>query len=307
MITRFFSTSKPIHFVIVILLTFAVFMFARIKNIEDGLNFVLFLKQVGLYAVVLTSIFVLSFLVSKNNLTKRNGYKILLFSLFIVILPITVQIDNVLISNLFVLLAIRRIISLRSNKRVKKKLFDAAFWIGIASLFYFWAILFFSLVIAALIFYSITNFKNWIIPFIGLLTVVIIITSYSIIENNNFNEIFNYLDITSFDYTTYNVLNLIIGITIIASLGLWTLFFYIRNLKGKIKRQRPSHILIIVAILISVIIILIVPNKNGSEFIFMFAPLSIIMANYIESIKEQWFAEVFVWILILTPVSYLML
>ena len=161
--------------------------------------------------------------------------------------------------------------------------------------------------VAALIFYSITNFKNWIIPFIGLLTVVIIITSYSIIENNNFNEIFNYFDITSFDFTTYNVLNLIIGITIIASLGLWTLFFYIRNLKGKIKRQRPSHILIIVAILISVIIILIVPNKNGSEFIFMFAPLSIIMANYIESIKEQWFAEVFVWILILTPVSYLML
>ncbi len=307
MITRFFSTSKPIHFVIVILITFTVFLVTRISNLEDSLNFMLILKQLVIYAVVLTSIFVLDFLVSKNNLTKRNSYKILLFSLFIVVLPITVQIDNILISNLFILLAIRRIISLRSNKKIKKKLFDAAFWIGIASLFYFWAILFFILVFAALFFYTITNFKNWIIPFIGLLTVIIIITSYSIIENNNYSEIFNYLDATSFDFTSYNVLNLIIGVTILASLALWTLFFYIKNLKGKIKRQRPSHILIIVAILISLVIILIGSNKNGSEFIFMFAPLSIIMANYIESIKEQWFAEFFVWILILTPVSYLML
>jgi len=307
MITRFFSTSKPIHFVIVILFTFAVFMIVRISNLEDSLSFVLILKQLGFYTVVLISIFVLDFLVSKNNLTKKNGYKILLFSLFIAILPITVQIDNILISNLFVLLALQRIISLRSNKRVKKKLFDAAFWIAIASLFYFWAILFFILIIAALFFYSITNFKNWIIPFFGLLTVVIIISSYSIIESNNFSKIFNYIETTGSDFTTYNVLNLIIGITILVSLGLWSLFSHIGNLKGKIKRQRPSHVLIITAILISVVIILIVPDKNGSEFIFMFAPLSIIMANYIESIKEKWFAEVFVWILILTPISYLTL
>lgn len=307
MITRFFNTSKPIHFVIVILFTFAVFMVVRINNLQDDLSFVLILKQLGFYAVVLISIFVLDFLVSKNNLTKRNGFKILLFGLFIAILPITIQIDNVLISNLFILLALRRIISLRSNKRVKKKLFDAAFWIAIASLFYFWAILFFILIIAALFFYSITNFKNWIIPFVGLLTVVIIMSSYSIIESNNFSKIFNYIETTGSDFTTYNILNLIIGITILMSLGLWSLFFYIGNLKGKIKRQRPSHILIITAILISVVIILIVPDKNGSEFIFMFAPLSIIMTNYIESIKEQWFAEVFVWILILTPISYLAL
>jgi hypothetical protein len=53
--------------------------------------------------------------------------------------------------------------------------------------------------------------------------------------------------------------------------------------------------------------ILVAPNKNGSEFIFMFAPLAVIMTNYIESIKEEWFAELFIWILILTPFSYLAL
>lgn len=307
MITRFFSTSKPIHFVIIIILTFVVFMVTRINSFVGELSFLSLLKQFGFYAVVLTSIFALDFLVNKNNLTKKNSYKTLLFSLFIVILPETLQIDNLLISNLFILLAIRRIISLRSNINIKKKLFDAAFWIGIATLFYFWSILFFILIIAALIFYSISNFKNWIIPFIGLLTIVILLTSYSIILNNEFVVFSNYLDTISFDFTTYNVLNLIIGITVLVSLGLWALLFYTRNLKNKIRIQRPSHILIIVLFLISIVIILIAPNKNSSEFIFLFAPLSIIMANYIESIKENWFSEIFIWILILTPLSYLAL
>jgi len=307
MISRFFSTSKPIHYVIVILLTLIVFMITRIHNFDGSLNLILVLKQTVFFSVVVISFFVLDFLVSKNSLTKRNSYKILFFGLFICILPITVQIDNVLISNLFVLLSMRRIISLRSNLRVKKKLFDAAFWIGIATLFYFWAILFFILVIAALIFYSINQVKNWIIPFIGLLTVVIIISGYIIIENNSFNDLYTYFEVTSFDFTKYNTLDLIVGITILISFELWTLWFYIRNLKIKIKRQRPSHILVIIGLIISVVIIVIVPNKNGSEFIFMFAPLSIIMANYIESLKEQWFAELFIWILILTPLSCLAL
>lgn len=307
MIARFFSTSKPIHLVIVILLTLTLFLAGRISNYENMISVGFILKQLIIYLIILTSIIVLNFLVSKNDLTKKNSYKILLFSLFLIILPITFQINNVLISNLFILLALRRIISLRSNIKVKKKLFDAAFWIGIASLFYFWAILFFPLIIAALFFYSIGQIKNWIVPFIGLLTVILITISYSILITNHFSEPSNYFDTIGFDFTTYNSNHLIIGITILTSLGIWSLFFYIKNLKEKIKKYRSSHILIIVALLISVAIVLIVPNKNGSEFIFMFAPLSIVMANYVESIKEQWFTEFFVWILILTPVSYLML
>jgi hypothetical protein len=304
MITRFFSTSKPIHFVIIILTTLITLLFTRISNYKGSLNLIFVLEQLGLFIVVLISFFILDFLVSKNNLTKKSSYKILMFGLLLVLLPITFQINNVLISNVFILFALRRIISLRTNLNVKKKLFDAAFWIGIASLFYFWSILFFTLIIAALIVYSLASVKNWIIPLIGLSTVAAITISYLIMMPVQI-ELSNYLDVVSFDFTKYNRLNLIIGITILMSLGIWTLFFYMKNLKDKIKRQRRSHVLIIVSVLIGMIIILIAPNKNGSEFIFLFAPLSVIMANYLESLKKHWFAELFIWILILTPIFFL--
>jgi hypothetical protein len=37
----------------------------------------------------------------------------------------------------------------------------------------------------------------------------------------------------------------------------------------------------------------------------MFAPLAIITTNYIESIKETWFAEVFVWLIVITAIAQL--
>ena len=305
MITRFFSTSKPIHLVLVSFFVFGLFLVIRFGYYSEGIDSTQILKELVLYSVTILSIFVLSFFVNKNNLTKQNSFKILFFSLFLACIPETIQHGNIIISNVFILFAIRRIISLRSNLSIKKKLFDAAFWIVLASLFYFWAILFLILVFAALIFYSIGQINNWIIPFTGILTVVLIVVCYYILTENSFGDINRYVDGLSFDFSNYNKLSLIISITIILSLGLWALFFYIRKLQDKTRAYRPSFILILIALIIGSTIVILAPNKNGSEFIFLFGPLAIIMTNYIESIKETWFAEVFVWLLIITPIAQL--
>ena len=305
MITRFFSTSKPIHLVLVSFFVFGLFLVIRFGYYSEGIDSTQILKELVLYSVTILSIFVLSFFVNKNNLTKQNSFKILFFSLFLACIPETIQHGNIIISNVFILFAIRRIISLRSNLSIKKKLFDAAFWIVLASLFYFWSILFLILVFAALIFYSIGQINNWIIPFTGILTVVLIVVCYYILTENSFGDINRYVDGLSFDFSNYNKLSLIISITIILSLGLWALFFYIRKLQDKTRAYRPSFILILIALIIGSTIVILAPNKNGSEFIFLFGPLAIIMTNYIESIKETWFAEVFVWLLIITPIAQL--
>ena len=274
MITRFFSTSKPIHLVIVSFLILVLFIVYRFGYYAQGINPSQILKEIVLYSATLLSIFVLSFFVNKNNLTKRNSFKILLFSLFLACIPQTIQHGNIIIANVFILFGIRRIISLRSNLYVKRKLFDAAFWIALASLFYFWSILFFILVFAGLIFYSI-------------------------------GDIFTYIDSLSFDFSKYNKPSLILSITIILSLGTWAMFFYIKKLQDKSRAYRPSFIMIFITLIIGTTIMVLAPNKNGSEFLFIFAPLAIIITNYIESIKETWFAEVFVWLLIITPIGHL--
>mgnify|MGYP000577890888 CR=1 FL=1 len=72
------------------------------------------------------------------------------------------------------------------------------------------------------------------------------------------------------------------------------------------KAQRNLSFLI-AAIAIAILIAVIAPVKNGSEFLFLFAPFSIIMANYIEVISERWFKEVFIVLLLITPIIGLLL
>lgn len=301
MITRFFSTSKPIHLVLISFFVLGLFIAVRLNYYYEGVSVLEIIKEISLYGITLLSIFVFSFFVNKNNLTKKNSFKILFFSLFIACIPEVIKHGNIIISNVFILFALRRIISLRSNLHIKKKLFDAAFWIALASLFYFWSILFLALVFAALILYSIGQLNNWIIPFVGILTIAFIVSGFYVLTENSFGDIFLYLDNTSFDFTTYNKFDFIISISIILSLGLWTLFFFIKKLQDKSRALRPSFILVLLALIIGAVIVVVAPNKNGSEFVFMFAPLAIIMTNYIESLKENWFAEVFIWILLITP------
>lgn len=284
-----------------------VFLIAKTYAIKEAFTAVLFFKETGLFLVCLLSLFVLDFFVSKNNLTKKNSYKILMFGLCIMVLPESLLNSKILIANLFVLLALRRIVSLRTQKEIKKKLFDAAFWISIASLLYFWSALFFILVFAALILYTILDVKNWIIPFTGLLSVLMIAASYMIVMNLDFENYWNGLINYSFDFTPLNSKRIIIASTLLFSYGTWASFYFLKNLKNKSKTSRPSAILVIISSLIALVIIAIAPNKNGSEFLFLFAPLAIILANYLETIDEKWFREGLIYGLILVPIITLML
>ena len=307
MISSFFSKAKPIHLVIVCSILFIVFVTAKFYNINQPLSISLFLKETGLLLVCMSTVFVLDFLASRNNLTKKNSYKILIFSLFVALLPETILNSKVLIANFFILLALRRIVSLRSNKEIKKKLFDAAFWISIATLFYFWSGLFFILIVAGLILYRIVDVKNYIVPITGILTVAILGFSYMILTGYNLMDYLNHQFGFSFDFSSINSRRIVISSTIIFSYGIWSLIYFLRYLKAKAKKSRPSFIIIIFTIIIALMIIAVAPNKNSSEFLFLFAPLSIIITNYLETISERWFKETLLLGLVFTPILILFL
>jgi hypothetical protein len=307
MITSIFSKSKPINFIIVFFITLLAFIVARLNIENDIVSVVFIFKQFVLFSLFYASILLLNFIVSKNSLSKNGNYEILLFSLFLLALYETTTHTNILFSSFFILLGLRRVMSIRSQTNVNKKLFDAALWIAIAALFYFWAILFFVLIIASLILYTDNKINHWIIPFAGVLTVFVITVGVSIVISDSFFGAFNSLPEISFDYSNYNSSRHLIAITVLFSFGIWSSLFYIKSIKQKKKAFRASFNTIIVAVLIGFAVVVFAPRKNGSEFLFMFAPLAIIIANYLEIIEEKWFKEVYLSVLILIPFFLLLL
>lgn len=307
MISKFFKKATPIHFVIMSLVLFVGFLYAKFRlHPQISMGFVL--KQLALFGVCIVSLFIFNFFTSKNSLTKKNSYNLLFYGLFMVLMFQTFLNTKLVIANLFILLALRRIVSLRTKKQQKKKILDASIWISLATLLFFWSSLFFIVLFVALFLYGINDVKNWIIPFIGVLLVAVITYAILIVFNINF---WDYVDRfesgKNFNFSMLNNRQIIIAATIYFSYFIWSLFYYLQNIKNKSKSYRPSYMLILFAAIIALVIIIIAPEKSGAEFIFLIAPLAIIVSNYIELISEKWFREVLIWILILALLANLIL
>lgn len=308
MIATYFSKSKPIHFVIITSMLFLAFVVTKLFYSTETYDFWFILKQMVLFGICFFSVFILDFLVSKNKLTKKNSYQILLFALFFLLMPQAFLNSNLLLANLLILFALRRLVSLRSKKHQKKKILDATIWISLATLLYFWSVLFFILIFAALFLYKISDIKNWFIPIIGILLIGITTYAILILLNISLTDYASRFSTNiNFDFSSLNQRSVIVGATIFFAYFLWSLFYYLNNLKNKSKSYRPSYLLILLAAFIAFAIVIITPNKTGSEFIFLMAPLAIIITNYMELIKEKWFKEVLIWILIMAPIVNLVL
>ena len=305
MITSIFSKSKPINFIIVAVYVALLFVFTNYTLLFSTLNTSLSTLLNGVITLFL--IFLLDFIVSKNNLTQRNSYAIMTFGLLFGMFPEAMTHFDLLLSTLFILFALRRLISLHSKLNIKKKLFDAAFWIAIASLFFFWSILFFALVIVALIYYSQNDFKNIIVPFTGIATALILLLMYNIVVYDVYFRPSDFERYASLDFTAYNSKESILKFTVLFSSFVWTFIYYFRIIPDKNKKLKASYFIIAWASIIAILVAIISPVKNGSEYLFLFAPFSIIMANYIEVISERRFKEVFVALLVLTPIISLLL
>ena len=121
MIASVFNKSKPINFVIVFFILVIAFTAANVNFFTEGFSISDFFNNTALFFTCYFSVLLLHFIVNKNNLSKNNHFQILLFSLFFLLFPESTINGNFLIANIFILFGLRRILSLRSQIRIKKK------------------------------------------------------------------------------------------------------------------------------------------------------------------------------------------
>ena len=245
---------------------------------------------------------ILNFIAKKNDLNKVNTYKIILYACFTVLFINLLQNNSVISANIFVILALRRIISLRTNKDIKKKIFDAAFWICIASLFQFWTILFLIIVYFGILFHSNRSWKNFAIPITSVSCVAILATTYMLLTQDRFFLFSDWFQFSNFDFTKLNTITILLPISVVLAMVVWVSGSYLKAIQNASISQKPSMYLILMTLFVSMAIAIFSPFKNGSELLFMFAPLSVMTAKYFEREKEFWFKEVLLWLLILMPI-----
>ena len=121
MIANFFNKTKPINTLFIIGLLFFIYIFSIARYLEEEITLYFVLKRMMNFLLLLVTVFTVNFIVRKNNLTKDNSYTILLFVILMGMFPFAVLQFKLLIVNLILLFAYRRIYSLRTSKETHKK------------------------------------------------------------------------------------------------------------------------------------------------------------------------------------------
>ncbi|GAB1857970.1 DUF6427 family protein [Flavobacteriaceae bacterium MHTCC 0001] len=307
MITSIFNKSKAINLAIVFIIisiACAVSYFNINGNVVTANSIFIFL---GFVLASYFSLLILNFVTTKNNLTKTTNFEIVLYGLFLLLFPQTTTNLNLVLANIFLLFGVRRLLSLRLQSQTKKKLFDAAFWLTIVAVCYSWTVLFLVLIPIAVHLFCENKLRNWLVPVAGSASVFIIAYSIFLLLKDSLIEFLNKGFSLSLDFSMYNTAPFLIGLTLLLAFGIWSFFFYSKSFNRKKKALRPSFNLIAFMILLSFLVVIVAPDKTGGELLFMFAPLAIIIASYIETVKEAWFKELFFAAFFIVPIVLLIL
>lgn len=298
MITSVFKKSTLLNNALVVVLLLLFFFMYHSSDLLATVSSHGFSKTSTLILLLLASFFLVNFTVKKNNLTKNSSYTILFFLLFLLIFPSIFNKSNLLFANFFLLLAIRRLISLQTLKAPKEKIFDASMWIFIASLFHFWCILFIILVYVSIIFHVSRDFRNWLLPFVAFFaTAVIFLVAALAFDKTWITHILSQTQ-TNFElnYFTNNYQNIALSFFVV--IGLYFLLSLVLSLTNKPLILQASYKKMIFGFLIGVTIFLISPDKNNEMLVFTFMPLSVMCTTNIEYSQSKMYREIVLLILI---------
>lgn len=292
MIASIFSKTRPFNYII----TGIILLFCYVLYSISNQTIIFTVKGVSMLVVELTLLLIscalVNFIALKNTLTKNDNYAILLFVIFILFFPSIFKNKEILIANFFLLLALRRLISLKSMIAPKEKLFDASFWILIAALFHFWSIVYIVLVFVSIILHVSRDFKNWLIPFIAAFTVGILFLCVNLMTDNFLWEHLRNQSYVSFDFTYFENIYQNIAVSVFASISILFFVSQSTSIGSKPLNMQSSYKKIVFSFLLGVLIYGLSANKNNSCLAFSFAPLAIMGANFIESLETKLLKEI---------------
>ncbi|WP_027065463.1 DUF6427 family protein [Maribacter sp. Hel_I_7] len=302
MISSIFEKTKPVNFIILLVFLFLFYWSVQFYLLDSTFSEVELVPSIGVLAILLFSVFIVDFVVKRNKLTGSNSFAILYFTLLFVVFPETLGDNKAIFTSFFLLLAMRRLLSIKSLKNIKLKIFDAGLWICISSIFYEWALLYLLLVFAAIYIYEPKNIRNWLVIisvgvcFILILYGILILLDkpYFIQEHYdfaiNYDAIFPIKWWSSLKMSLFAILNM--------ALAFSTFIHLSKSGVGKVIIMR----LIAFSFVIGLVVNILVTSDNNNAVMITFFPSVIFIVNYLESIKKPKFLELVLISSIVVPI-----
>jgi len=293
MITSLFRKSTPINFAFVFLMLIFFFLTTQFHQVGTIFSFGLLAKKTILFITIFACFFTGNFIIKKNGLSKDSAFMVLFYLLLLLFFPSIMNNFKLFLANFFILLALRRLFSLKTSKSQKEKIFDASLWVFAASLFHFWSILFILLVFISILFHTARDYRTWFLPFIAFFISMVLLFFFDMVFNTNNveNAIANSTSNFEINYFINNYQNL--ALSLFASISLFFIGYLAFTISNRPIILHSTYKKIIAAFFIGLLVFVFSPNKSNDILIFTFTPLAIAMTIFVETPQSKAKTELF--------------
>ena len=318
MILRFLKSNQAYHFILIPLVTLALWTGSYIRPdlypyFEGEANMLLYKPLQSLLSgseligtmlaaalAVLLSFVILHLNTAYACIRIRTFLPSNIFILIIGGLYTMHHLHPVYFGALFLMLCIDRIFGAYENQNIHSNAFDAGFFIGLGSLFYFNLVFYFPAIwIGFVLIRKSPQWRNFALPFVGFLLPWLFGLSYYFLTDQ-LEEM--QITISQNILTSNNDLFLNIHMQVFAGfLALLTLlgsFFLIGRLGEKKISSRKYFQILFVVFAISVILLVIVPAVSLEVFVLMAIPLAFLISNYLIFMRSRFWSNLFISIFI---------
>lgn len=291
MISSIFGKTKPINFILIGGFLFFCVVWTTIhKQAPANYTETIFIALL-LFCALFFSVLAADFIAKRNKLSKQNHYVIFIYGILVGVFPQVLNNIWLVFSQILILLALRKIISIQSLRDIKLKIFDAAFWIAFAFFCFEWTILYFIVLYLVIFKYVSKDFKNWLVPLVSFLTVSVLVLCYALLlkDVNWFTNLF--MLNASFVITVNKLPTNWVPIVAILAITVVAVAHYFLKQKRKKTIKHGSKTIVFQTLIISVAVIGL-SNNIQEALIFAFFPLAVIIGNYVQNLSKKWLKEV---------------
>lgn len=305
MIADFFKQSKPIVF-IVLFTGLSLSFFLELKQLipasPDLNSMVVYgLKYVSLIAVFLIFISVLkTFEVQKRH--SLGSFYFTLFSVFS--MPFLIE-GNTLFAMLFLSLGIYNAYKLMASSKLNLVLFQMVVFFFIAGLLEPTFVYLLFMVLVATFLFTTPNWRLFIIPVYAIATVVLWCQVYKLMVDDSIYGYGFFFQLWSFDFNAFMSKNTLL---LFALWGIVFLLFIYQFIKVKEKRaifHRNNAKYFIFFLLIGTVSQLLTTPSLEKLWVLSIWPFAIYIADFVWRIRKKLWAEVSVWISLVSVVLML--
>ena len=249
------------------------------------------LLEIGVSVFLIINILIINSIDRQSHLSTGNSYLVFFVVFFTSFFPVVYYDIKIMIARTLSLRIVKKLLYADYSQDDRVAFFDTSVLAVIALLCYDYAIINFFLIWLSILLYGNKVYRNLLIPFIGILTVFILLFAITIPFHLS-DELLNLFEIKVFfsinNYLNKNFIPIILIILINLSITSWCLW--------KRYKRKISQFLIFITIL-GFIAIIFSQQKDASTMMFLTLPTSVSMVVMLENSKK-WLKESILWLLI---------